>query len=299
MQHQLVVDPSLVVYSDAEVLAGGGALDLRIESLLVHRDMRRKFGIGVVASREFLREVLMRFSWSLPTDRAPLLRDVRTFVLSELQRATLLPSDDLGPPVCSNLPRGYLLPKEDTLRDAFLRLAFAMGMSAQSIGVGCAIGSQVGDGPGFDARSCLRVRCPDTSPGEHPVPLVADKSSWYRFLRGFSWWPDIPRCVEVYANSEPGFLVARRSLREPRAFVLSRRFCNAAAARVKSADLQNGVIEALAKRIYGIVDAGLRDEPFEGGRRMRLSGGWRIHYHVEGARLLFDDVGPHSLGLHR
>jgi hypothetical protein len=129
---------------------------------------------------------------------------------------------------------------------------------------------------------------------EVQVPVVWSAETWDEELAGWSWWPDLRRCVRFAIVRNPGLAQHEKRLANPLNFDWTPSFFDA----LDSCDakLREDAIEAIAKRVHGIVDDALGDEAFKGHRRMRVSLSHRIHYRVRGSRILFQDFGPHSLG---
>ena len=56
-------------------------------------------------------------------------------------------------------------------------------------------------------------------------------------------------------------------------------------------------IKALSKKVYGIHDAGLKDESFKRVRRFRVTSFWRVHYRIVGGSIVLEEFGPHNMGM--
>ena len=62
-------------------------------------------------------------------------------------------------------------------------------------------------------------------------------------------------------------------------------------------NMRHLLVKAIAKKVYGILDASLHDEPLGQIRRFRVTTFWRVHYYELDDRLVLEEFGEHNMGL--
>lgn len=130
----------------------------------------------------------------------------------------------------------------------------------------------------------------------HHLPLVWDDDSWATQLVAQEWWPDLQRCVELHFRTNPGMRDYPGVREQPIPFECTDAFWKSANRFCRDKQQRRSLIEALTKRMYGILDASLGDEPFGEVRRLRVTDFWRVHYREEDDRLVLEEFGSHSMG---
>ena len=95
----------------------------------------------------------------------------------------------------------------------------------------------------------------------HFMPLVWGAESWARQLASQDTWPDLRSCVELYFMSNPAMRNYTGVREHPIPFEYSESFLRSVET-TRDAQLQQALIKALAKKVYGVLDSGLHDEPF-------------------------------------
>jgi len=128
------------------------------------------------------------------------------------------------------------------------------------------------------------------------LPLVWDDDSWAIQLVTLEWWPDLSRCVELHFRTNPGMRHYPVAREQPIPFECTDAFWKSVDRFCRDKQKRRSLIEALTKRVYGILDASLGDEPFGEVRRFRVTDFWRVHYREEHDRLVLEEFGPHSMG---
>ncbi|MCZ7546008.1 MAG: hypothetical protein M5R40_21900 [Anaerolineae bacterium] len=146
--------------------------------------------------------------------------------------------------------------------------------------------------------STLKLSIRDAEAAAFRLPIVWDEASWVAQLATQEYWPDLQRCVESYFIANPNMKMHPGARTEPIPFDASRVFLDAVHHYCDNdRHLRDCLIKAIAKRVYGLLDAGLRDEPFRGMRRFRVTGGWRVNYREEKGRLILEEFGSHDIGM--
>ena len=126
---------------------------------------------------------------------------------------------------------------------------------------------------------------------EDYLPLVWDEDTWISRLSSEDLWPDLQKCVELYFLSNAGMRCHPLSRQPPMEFECTEEFWKSYVNR--ECDL---LIKAVTKRVYGILDNRLHDEPLGGLRRFRVTDFWSP-YRLNGNQILLVEFGPHDIGL--
>jgi hypothetical protein len=136
----------------------------------------------------------------------------------------------------------------------------------------------------------------ESGPQVYHLPLVWDDDSWATQLATQEWWPDLHRCVELHFRTHPAMRDFPGVREQPIPFEDTRAFQKSVDQYGKDEQLRRSLVEALTKRVYGILDASLGDEPLGRVRRFRVTRFWRVHYREEEGRIILEEFGPHSIG---
>jgi hypothetical protein len=131
---------------------------------------------------------------------------------------------------------------------------------------------------------------------EYNLPLVWDEDSWATQLVTQQWWPDLQRCVESYFRANPALRNYDGVRDQPIPLRCTREFLKSIEQFCGQEHLRRALVEALTKRVYGILDSGLGDEQFQDKRRFRVTRFWRVHYHWGDNEIVLEEFGPHSIG---
>ena len=130
----------------------------------------------------------------------------------------------------------------------------------------------------------------------HRIPLVWDEVSWDASLESQNFWPDLEKCVEIYFRSNPGMQSYRQAREHPVPFTCTDAFWKSVQDYCDPT-MRRLLIKAIAKKVYGILDSKLNDEPIGDLRRFRVTLFWRVHYRQCGDNIVLEEFGPHDIGL--
>jgi hypothetical protein len=254
----------------------------RLDCLTTHRSMHQENGIAWLVTDGIAAAIYEGFPWGEVSQLAE-LRDVRTMLSDELGRATYLPSGSDAE-----------WPQEVALCVSIG--AKAKGAWRQLVGAAVAWAREVGADllvfatwEGCTEETILHITTRDGAEGHYP--LVWNLETWRQALSALDWWPDLARASQALYSVDDGM----RAYPNVRAVPLELAWSDAFIASVPS-ELRGAVVKAVTKRAYGILDAGLGDEPFGQLRRMRVTDFWRIHYLLDGDTIRLAEFGPHSIG---
>jgi len=250
-------------------------------------------------SNEFAALVQVAFPWNADFRAISELRDLREFMLQELQRAVYV--DTRTAYECSLHPEGIVCRgiEDPEVTDTWKGLLNGCldhavlekfepqvaTWEADSVTNHSEIAFVIGDN-----------RKDQAIPPVYTFPLVWDQDSWAVRLVTQDWWPDLRRCVELHFRTHPGMRARPKALEQPIPFECAPRFWRTLERFCTGENLRARFIEALTKRVYGILDASLGEEPLGDFRRFRVTRSWRVHYRVENKYLVLEEFGPHSIG---
>ena len=292
-----VLDPALLVYQEDHWRSGQSHFRDRVGALALHRRLFRKYDQPIAITANLAAIVQQIFPWAAAYKSISELRDLRQFMLEELVRARYIqiaiPADDVS-----------LNP--DDLTCMYVEIEEVLAAWKELL---CACAEEEGSSE-FDVQ---------VATWEHPVrqasshsitvavnkggvsealylPLVWDETSWANRMDSQESWPDLQRCVEVYFQANSGMKSYPQCREHPIPFEWTNEFR-------KSVDdfcqprMRQLLVKAIAKRVYGILDAKLHDEPLGQIRRFRVTDFWRIHYRQFEDRIVLDEFGEHNMGL--
>jgi len=281
-----VIDPSLLVFRFPNWRDGSDDWDERRDALVQHVSVLRRFQVPCIATVDFLNVVLSRQPWAESIDRMPELRDLRLFVTGELAKANFIEPRDLGPlsvsPVdsmCRHVEGDMeLIRSWHELLSAVLDEPIVLALWPSSACAG----------------SCLiHVEAPEAGVSR-TVPGVSDEESWAATIPSFvDYWPDLERLVDLECMATPALRTARM-VSTMRLRLLDGFLDSVIGAGVDAAT-RGALVRVVAKRLCGVVDAGMGNEKVGAFWRMRASDYWRIHYELDGDELVLRRFGPHRL----
>ena len=226
------------------------------------------------------------------------LRDFRQFILEELQRAHYIDTEatfevDLRPNgvVCEYVEAAEVV-------DAWKELLCNCVDEAILTEFDPQIATCETDSLREHSEVILTIHDSEAEAGTqvYHLPLVWDDDSWAKQLVTQEWWPDLHRCVELHFSTNRAMRDYAGVREQPIPFEWTSAFWKSVERFCNAEHLRRSLIEALTKRVYGILDASLHDEPFKDIRRFRVTDFWRVHYHEENGRLVLQEFGPHSIG---
>lgn len=295
-----VIDPALLIYDCGDLNTGRSCCIERLEALTNHREVIKKYNLRIAMSNSFTDLILSLFSWKQSGNN--ILRDLREFILIDLQKADYVDTDESIEVEIS--PKGVLcqyVECQDLVR--------AWGQ----ILVGCVSGGNVAqctsnittwNCPAIVPLIELIIVAPiayqtDKARHKYFIPLVWDYDSWANQLITQDWWPDLHLMVELTFITNTAIRNHVQARVSPMNFDCSDGFWQAANNFCCDDYTRRSFVKALTKLIYGVHDKGLGLEPVQsrpGVYRFRVTRSVRVHYHMEGEKLMIDEIGPHRIG---
>lgn len=270
----------------------------RCEALTLHRRVLREYAQKIAMSNELASLIYQSFPWNGDFRSIGELRDLRQFILEELQKATYIDTQSAGEASLQPTRIVCQYVKNPKAVDAWKRLL-----------CGCVDATVLSQ---FDPQIATwetPALCAHLGPitltirdseievdSAYRFPLVWDEDSWAKQLCTQEWWPDLRRCVELHFGANPAMRNYLGVREQPIPFECTDAFWKSVDLLHEDAELRHRFIKALTKRVYGILDYSLRDEPFKEIRRFRVTDFWRVHYREEDGRLVLEEFGPHSIG---
>ena len=297
-----LIDPDLLCYDVEEWREDDTLCLARFQALGLHRDHTAKFRLKLAMSQSFLALIYHLFPWNESYRDIPELRDLRQFVLQDLQMLTVFVEGEpwgrvvLQPAgvACQCVRRDDVAMSWDHLLHAcVVQASTQMDPQLATWRSPCAVsaGGEVSltfdnESGGGDSICCS-------------LPLVYDEHSWAVQLNTQDWWPDLQTCVRLCFLTNPS-IRNYTSVREvPIPFECTPSFLESLERYCVETSLRKALIEALTKKVYGLVNPGLGDEELTGAhgtRRFRVTDFWRIHYRHEAEHILLEEFGPHGIG---
>lgn len=296
MPLRMVLDPSLVLYDGGHWLAQEPHCRLRFAALALHRSQSREFGLPIVLSDELIDLMYLHFPYGEEFRNIPELRDLRA-VIGELRQRAAVVSPAQEPGIISIRPGdavGRYVENADSL-EAWNRL-LSECISRRAGGEFDFSVATWGEAPPF-----LSIELTANAPAVvAEIPCVGDEGSWIKLLSSLDWWPDLPRAVYFCFMTNAGINRHRSARNEPLPFRVTDAFTRSLTAHCQERHLREALIEALTKKVYGVLDGGLHDELLRGRRseirRFRVTDFWRVHYRQNDGGIVLDEFGPHDIG---
>lgn len=288
-------DPSLLIYEQDDWNRRSHHCQIRLEALATHRKLMKQHDQRIVMTHAMAAILYGTFPLNPQYKNVAELHDIRRFIWEDLQRAHYISPEspepvDLSPAglTCRHLEFPEVEAIWKLLLLGCVEESQRTNFSAQIISWN--IDDEV-ERPTDMVLTILR----DTGEEQHLFPLISDELSWATQLAPLDAWPNLRKCIELCFLLDLGMRSFQRVRRTPYDFDWTESFWKSIE------DCQPAVrplvIKAMTKKIYGIQDKGLGDEPFKGIRRFRVTGFWRVHYRELGKRLVFEEFGPHDIGM--
>ena len=292
------LDPDLLIYNYADWQNREPHCWDRFGALALHRRMSREYDQKIAISNQFCALICQSFPWGTGYRNITELRDLRQFVLEDLQKAHYLEAQagknvTLQPTgiVCQHVGEAEIYEAWEALLcgcvDEGTLTEFVLQVAAW-------------DTPTVRAHSgpmILTVHDLDSdTETRHDLPIVWNEDSWATQLSTQDWWPDLQRCVELLFRTNPGLKGYPGVRAQPIPFECSSAFSGSLNHYCTTQYLRISFIEALTKKVYGVTDASLGDERIGTLSRFRVTRFWRVHYREESNRILLQEFGPHDIG---
>ena len=293
------LDPALLVYRYEHWLSREPHCFRRFEALTLHRREIRKYDLKFVMCYRFAALIQQFFPWNGNCRSIGELRDLRQFMLIELQKAHYVePKTAQG---ASLRPEGVLC---DYIEDPEVIETW------NELLCGCVDQAVLAEfDPQIATWETLSL-CQHSSPmtlsiqesetagyaRQFSLPLVWDDDSWAARLATQDWWPDLQRCVEVHFRANAAIRNHSEIRETPFPFECSPAFMRSLERFCREKGLRRSLVQAVTKLVYGIRDLGLGFEPFGDVYRFRVTDYWRVHCRKLEDRFVLEEFGPHDIG---
>ena len=258
--------------------------------------MIRNYGLRIAMSPYFAAAIYQSFPYNPSAKSIPELRDLRQFVYADMARAVYVNGEapnqvTLQP---DHITCEYVAyPEIRAIWKQLLNGCIEYGMqSAYDVH----IATWESSAPSSLPKSMTLTIHTDHDAVEYKIPLVWDDGSWIDQLTSLSAWPDLIKCVELYFNTNVGMQAYTGLRQQPLPFECTDQFW-------KSVNdlcvprMRLGLVKAIAKKVYGILDPSLGDESIGETRRFRVTDFWRVHYRYSGDKIILDQFGEHNMGI--
>ena len=291
------LDPALLIYQQHHWQTRQCHVLSRLRALVLHRQTVRRYNQQFAISNDIAAQLQQCFPWSRDYRAIAELRDLRQFILEELGRARFV-NKTKGTDAISLRPNdvtcAYI--EDIAILDAWKELLGACLEAEVCSESDVQIATW--ESPGvLGSQGTLTVGITRGTAGEdHYLPLVWNEDSWARQLNAQDSWPDLQRCVEFYFKANVGMQRYSQVRSTPIPFDCTASFW-------KSVDqlchprMRRLLVKAIAKKVYGILDSKLGDEPFGQVRRFRVTNFWRVHYRQCRSGILLEQFGEHDMGM--
>ena len=291
------LDPALMVYQEEHWRTREPHVLSRIKALGVHRKYIRENAQQIAITPSLAALVNEGFPWNKDYKAIGELRDLRQFVLEELAKARYIEE----PP----RPDGFSLQPDNltcmhveskAVLDAWDRLLVACVDGDESSEFDAQVATWATPVNLTNSQSITLTINRRSETEDHQLPLVWDEGSWSTRLSPHDSWPDLYVCVELYVKANPGMRSHPLCRNQPIPFECTEEFwkCVNELCQPRMRPL---LVKAVAKKVYGILDAPLRDESLGQIRRFRVTSFWRVHYQQYNQRIVLEEFGPHDIGL--
>ncbi len=295
------LDPALFVFVPDDWASRTPHCFVRCSALLMHRAMTREYGQRMATSEQLVSLAFQLWPWTPRANQIPELRDIRRFILEDLQKAKWVRPQMGGElsiePInvgCEHIgdspevARAWRELLQGCLADhitARFDLQIATWKSPGLRGIPSAI------------RIVIRASTKMAEDGGHRIPLVWDEDTWYSQLATQDWWPDLERCTRICFLTTPSMQRHPSAASPPMPLQCTERFWQSLQRPCRDRTLRRALVKALTKRRYGILDASLGDEAIGSLRRFRVTKYWRVHYEIDidHERLVLQQFGGHDM----
>lgn len=293
------MDPSLLFYKHEDWQKNESHCFERFYALALHRKTIREYNQLMAISNEIASLLWQFFPWNKNYKNIPELRDLRNFISQDLQRAHYVESRDINE--IEIIPEELLCKhvEETEVFEAWNKL------------ICCIFNKTLA--PKFDGQVAtwdmssfheipeslfLRFSFSDQPEdiNEYLIPIVFNEETWARRFIKQDWWPDLRKYIKLYFITEISLKSYPGVREKPIPHEFSGKFMKSLEKHCKDKNLRISLVKALTKRVYGILDRSLNDEPFKDVRRFRVTDFWRVHYRIKEDLIIFEEFGPHGIG---
>ncbi len=290
------LDPALLFYKPEDWQARKAHCLDRFHALVLHFRVTREYGQEIAMSGNLEGLIYQFFPWNADFRSISELRDLRNFVLNDMQRVKRIEIKMAGDVELRPAGIACKYTEDPGVIDAWEELLCGC---IDEISAGFDPQIATWDTPAV--RQCDSMSLTIRDSGEevdiqYDFPLVWDDDSWAAQLVKQDWWPDLQRCVELEFRTNPGIRYHSMVREQAITFKCSKTFLVSLERFCSSKHLRRSLIEALTKKVYGIRNAGLGDEQIGNIGRFRVTDFWRVHYQMEGDQIMLSEFGSHDMG---
>jgi len=289
-----VFDPALLFYKLADWQHEEEHCFRRFGALALHSQVIQEYGQRIAMSNALEALMYSSFPWDAASQGIGKLRDLRNFMLQDMQTAKCIVDTrvfaaiELEPAgvLCEHVEKPEII---DTWEE-LLCSCVAAADSCESVV------ASWGTPAVCECKSVnLTMHDPDSGPDDqYDIPLVWDVDSWATQLVEQDWWPYLQRCVELKFKTK--YIAHSMAKDQPVPFECSTRFLRSLDQIRDNKLLQDDLVEALTKTVYGIHDTGLGYEVIRGTVRFRVTESRRVHGRMENGKLILEEFGGHRMG---
>jgi hypothetical protein len=294
-----VLDPALLVYKFEDWQNREIHCFQRFGALSLHRRILKEYGQKMALSHSLAAQILEHFPWNANLRGIKELHDLRHFFFVDLQKAEYVDTNTNGevqlqPPgiVCLYVDTPEIIDSWKSLLCECIDRAHEPDLDPQ---IATWETDSIRELP---EPFALKVITFDPN-GDDQIcdfPLIWDMYTWAQRLITQNWWPDLHKSIDLTFKTNLGLMQHPMARNQPTPFTVTDSFMKSLDRYCQAQPLRNALIEAITKRVYGIFDESLGDEPFGDKRRFRVTGFWRVHYHEEHDEIVLEEFGPHSMG---
>ena len=268
----------------------------RTHALVIHRRAARlqnhRFGV----TEAFVAKLYESFPWSSDFRHIGELQDLRQFIFQDLAKALYV---DIP-----NSERLVLSPNDPTCRyvenlDIVCAWkALLHGCIEDEASLTSELCIATWESPSFsEAGDSMTLTVYDgTRENDYEIYLLWNDTCWIKRTDCLDAWPNLEECVNLYFMTNAAMQDYHGVRTSPVPFDCTDRFWSTTNDLCQP-QMRLMLVKAIAKKVYGILDAGLRDEAVGNIRRFRVTRFWRIHYRELGGRIVLDEFGEHDMGL--
>ena len=291
------IDPALLMYQQEHWQTRQPHFFSRIRALALHRNIIRRYNQQIAISNEIAALVQQLFPWREDYKIIGELRDLRQFILEEFVRAHFITKTRRADEISlqpSNLTCGHI--ENIAVLDIWKELLCACVEEETNTEFDVQVATWETPVHLVNSQSVTITVSDDAGSEDYNLPLVWDENSWANRLHSQDPWPDLQRCAELYFKANFGMQSYPQAREHPIPFEWTDTFW-------KSLDdlcqprMRHLLVKAIAKKVYGILDSKLSDEPLGQIRRFRVTDFWRVHYRQLNDRIVLEEFGEHDMGL--
>lgn len=288
-----VLDAALIFYKLADWRHEEDHCFHRFEALALHSQTVQEYGQRIAMSDDLESLMYSSFPWDAASQGIGRLRDLMNFMLQDMQRAKYIVDTrvfaaiELEPAgvLCEHVEKPEIINAWEELLCSCMDAADPYESLIATW-----------DTPAVCECRSVNLTMHDLdigSDGQYDIPLVWDDDSWAVQLAKQDWWPDLQRCVELKFKTR--YITHSMARKQPVPFECSSRFLRSLDQIRDDKQLQDDIVEALTKTVYGIHDTGLGYEIIRGTVRFRVTESRRVHGRMANGKLILEEFGGHRI----